>query len=72
MNDCDAIDTLVTRYVDDELGEAERGIVANHLRRCAACSERVDAEVITRQVLRTEAAASRVMGQEPAWRPREN
>jgi len=70
MNDCDAIETLVTPYVDDQLGEAERGIVANHLRRCAACSERVGAEVITRQVLRTEAAASRAMGQEPAWRPR--
>ena len=37
MNDCDAIETLVTPYVDGELGEAERGIVANHLRRCAAC-----------------------------------
>ena len=45
MNDCDAIETLVTPYVDGELGNAERGIVANHLRRCAACSERVDAEV---------------------------
>jgi hypothetical protein len=70
MNDCDAIDTLVTPYIDGELGDGERGIVSSHLRRCLACRERVEAESTVRQLVRSGAAASRAAGREPDWRPR--
>ncbi len=70
MNDCDAIDTLVTPYVDGELKEAERGIVSAHLRHCTACHERVEAESAARQMVRSVAAASHAAGREPEWRPR--
>lgn len=70
MNDCDAIDTLVTPFVDGELGGAESRMVSAHLRSCSACRVRVEAESTARQLVRCEAAVSHAAGREPDWRPR--
>src|SRR5215467_9943041 len=41
---CLSIDTLVTPYIDGELGAADRQLVDHHLVRCGACRSRVAAE----------------------------
>jgi anti-sigma factor RsiW len=44
MPSCSSIDLLVTPYIDDEIGAADRQLVDEHLRRCAPCRSRVEAE----------------------------
>jgi anti-sigma factor RsiW len=44
MLNCDALDPLVTPYVDGQLADAERRAVDEHLRACAPCHSRVAAE----------------------------
>lgn len=70
MTECQALDLLITPYVDDEAGERERQIVEGHLAACAACRGRVAAESSARHTLRTHAALARTRGGDPAWRPR--
>jgi hypothetical protein len=70
MNVCDDLDPLITPYVDGEVREEERAVVAEHLARCSACRVRVEAEATARHVLRAHAAVSRTMGVAPQWRPR--
>jgi len=41
---CLSIDSLVTPYIDGELGAADRQLVDHHLGRCGACRSRVAAE----------------------------
>ena len=45
MNDCDAIDTLVTPYVDGELEGGRTRDCVGPPAHCTACRERVEAEV---------------------------
>jgi anti-sigma factor RsiW len=44
MRSCDALDPLVTPYVDGELPDEDRRAVEAHLRACAPCQTRVTAE----------------------------
>jgi anti-sigma factor RsiW len=48
---CASIDSLVTPYIDGELGAAERERVAQHLGRCGACRSRVEAEQSVRELV---------------------
>ena len=59
MMNCHNIDALITPYVDDELGAADRNRVDLHVRGCAACEVRVFAEREARQALRRHAAELR-------------
>ncbi len=44
MLNCDALDSLVTPYVDGELPDSDRRAVEDHLRACPPCCTRVAAE----------------------------
>lgn len=52
MSNCSSIDTLVTPYVDGELGHAERSQVEQHIRACPRCHTRVTAEQAVHELLR--------------------
>jgi len=51
MPNCNAIDPLVTPYVDDELSGADREIVAEHARVCPPCHSRIAAERAVRELI---------------------
>jgi len=51
MPNCQAIDPLVTPYVDRELPDADRQRVDEHLRVCAPCHSRVAAEQAVRNLV---------------------
>jgi anti-sigma factor RsiW len=51
MPNCQAIDPLVTPYVDHELPDADRLRVDAHLRACAPCHSRVAAEQAVRNLV---------------------
>lgn len=51
MPNCQAIDPLVTPYVDRELPDADRQRVDEHLRVCAPCHSRVAAEQAVRDLV---------------------
>jgi anti-sigma factor RsiW len=51
MPNCQAIDPLVTPYVDRELPDADRQSVDEHLRVCAPCHSRVAAEQAVRNLV---------------------
>src|SRR5260221_3285327 len=51
MPNCQAIDTLITPYVDHELPEADCLKLDEHLRRCAPCHSRVAAEQAVRNLV---------------------
>jgi len=70
MNTCHVLDQLGTPFVDGECTAEEQAIVTAHLRECAECRERVEAESTARHVLRAHAAVARTMGAPPVWRPR--
>jgi anti-sigma factor RsiW len=57
MPDCSHIDPLVTPYVDGELNAADRQAVAEHLRVCAPCHSRVDAETAVHSLLHARKSA---------------
>src|SRR3954471_18656775 len=56
MSKCQAIDPLVTPYVDGELAGAERVLVDEHLHRCPPCQSRVAAESAIRDLVRARKA----------------
>lgn len=70
MNDCQALDLLITPYIDGVGSAYDREVVQEHLKGCAACRARVAAESTARQVMRSHAAVSRTRGETPPWRPR--
>lgn len=70
MDNCHVLDLLVTPFIDGECTEEERAIVTVHIRECAECQRRVEAESTVRQLLHTHAAVARTMGAAPVWRPR--
>jgi anti-sigma factor RsiW len=70
MNTCHVLDLLVTPFIDGECTAGDRAVVTAHLRECAECRERVEAESAARHVLHGHASAARTSGVAPAWRPR--
>jgi len=57
MSECQRFDPLVTPFVDDQLPDADRRAVEGHLRACAPCHSRVDAERAVRELIRAQRAA---------------
>jgi anti-sigma factor RsiW len=57
MSDCSSIDPLITPYIDDDIGAAERQRVDAHVRVCAPCHSRVAAEQAVRDLMRARRAA---------------
>ena len=51
MSDCQSIDTLITPLIDGELSGSERERLERHLRVCASCHSRVDAERAVRALI---------------------
>jgi anti-sigma factor RsiW len=70
MNTCHVLDLLLTPFIDGECTAEERAMVTAHLRECAECRQRLEAESTARHVLHTHAAIARTIGAPPAWRPR--
>jgi anti-sigma factor RsiW len=52
MPSCSSIDALVTPYIDGEIPATDRQLVDEHIRVCAACRSRVDAEREVSRLLR--------------------
>lgn len=52
MSDCQSIDLLVTPFIDGELPAQDRERVERHLRVCAPCHSRVDAERTVRTLMK--------------------
>lgn len=52
MRSCDALDPLVTPYIDGELPDDDRRAVEAHLRACAPCHSRVIAERAVHELIR--------------------
>src|SRR5262245_59680854 len=51
MPSCSSIDSLVTPYIDGELGPADRALVEHHLTHCPPCWSRVAAEQSVRELM---------------------
>jgi anti-sigma factor RsiW len=56
MSDCSSIDSLITPYIDGDIGAAERRQVDAHVRVCAPCHSRVTAEQAIRDLLHARRA----------------
>jgi anti-sigma factor RsiW len=52
MHSCEALDPLVTPYVDGALPDDDRRAVETHLRACAPCHSRVASERAVRELIR--------------------
>jgi anti-sigma factor RsiW len=70
MADCTHIDPLVTPYVDDTLGAAEREAVDRHLSACPPCRERVHAEHAIHTLIQARRSALSGTPAPPALRTR--
>jgi anti-sigma factor RsiW len=57
MNSCHNIDALLTPFIDGVLADADRRVVEDHLRRCAACHSREAAERGVRGLIDARRAA---------------
>jgi anti-sigma factor RsiW len=53
MPDCTSIDSLITPYVDGDIGAPERRLVDEHMRACAPCYSRVAAERAVFELMKT-------------------
>jgi anti-sigma factor RsiW len=51
MSDCRRIEPLVTPFIDGELADGDRDVVARHLRLCAPCASRAAAERAVRSLI---------------------
>jgi anti-sigma factor RsiW len=51
MSDCQRIESLVTPFIDGELADGDRDVVARHLRVCAPCASRAAAERAVRDLI---------------------
>lgn len=70
MSSCDAVDALMTPYIDGEASDLERRAMEAHLSTCASCRTQVAAQAAVRRLVRARAAEARAMGVSPPWRPR--
>lgn len=66
MPNCQAIDPLVTPYVDGQLTDADRRAVDDHLRACPPCLSRVAAERAVHELL-VERRAALTECSAPEW-----
>jgi anti-sigma factor RsiW len=57
MSDCSSIDSLITPYIDGDIGAAERSRVDAHVRVCPPCYSRVAAEQAIRDLLQAQRVA---------------
>lgn len=57
MMTCHKIDSLITPFVDDQLADADRQAVQDHLRRCPPCHSRESAERTVRSLIHERKAA---------------
>ena len=57
MTSCHTIEALITPFVDDELADADRRAVDDHVRQCAPCHSRVAAERAVRALIQTRKPA---------------
>lgn len=57
MPDCTSIDSLITPYIDGDIGASERRLVDDHVRACAPCHSRVAAERAVHELMQTRRAA---------------
>ena len=69
MSSCNAVDALMTLYIDGEASDMERRAVDAHLSSCATCRARAAGHAAVRRLVRTRAAEARAMGVPPPWRP---
>ena len=53
MPDCTSIDSLITPYIDGDIGAPERRLVDEHVRACAPCYSRVAAERAVFELMKT-------------------
>jgi len=65
MPNCQIIDPLVTPFVDDELPDADRRLVEDHVRVCAPCHSRLVAERAVHTIIRARAETLRAPAPEP-------
>lgn len=56
MKRCSELDTLVTPFVDGEVGPSDHAAVVEHLEACPPCHRRAGAEQAARGVVRTRAS----------------
>src|SRR5215207_9734283 len=65
MPNCHIIDPLVTPFVDDELPDADRRLVEDHVRVCAPCHSRLNAERTVHTIIRARAETLRAPAPAP-------
>jgi anti-sigma factor RsiW len=65
MPNCQAIDPLVTPFVDGELADSERHLVEDHLRKCPPCHSRVAAERAVHELIRARVTGLGVSAPQP-------
>ena len=53
MKECQALDLLITPYLDEESSELDRAAVQQHLKECAACRRRVEAGQVDEVIIAT-------------------
>ena len=70
MPDCTSIDSLITPYVDGNIGAPERRLVDEHVRRCPPCYSRVSAERAVFELMRTRRDELASVTASPALRDR--
>jgi len=70
MMTCEALDRLVTCFVDGECSERDRAAVIAHIRECRDCRVRIEAESTAKHVLHAHASVARTLGVPVPWRPR--
>ena len=54
MPDCTSIDSLITPYIDGDIGAPERRLVDDHVRKCPPCYSRVSAERAVFELMKTK------------------
>jgi anti-sigma factor RsiW len=70
MPDCTSIDSLITPYVDGDIGAPERRLVDEHVRRCPPCYSRVSAERAVFELMKTKRDELASVTASPALRDR--
>jgi hypothetical protein len=69
-NRCRRLRPLLASYVDDEIADADRLVVDEHLVRCQACRRRLLRQRAVHQLLRSRSAEPRHRGAAVPWTPR--
>ncbi|PYR44679.1 MAG: hypothetical protein DMF89_27175 [Acidobacteria bacterium] len=67
---CRQLRPLLTSYVDNELSDADRLLVEDHLKRCGSCRRRLARQNEVHQLLRRRTVEARIRGAAVPWSPR--